>query len=77
MQLKSKNMVRCHQPGHQAMSCPSVMERDVATCNLASEAAPGQRPPRPPAPMGNPASPPAGVEVLPPPHCHTSSRTDI
>ncbi|MGH0129806.1 UNVERIFIED_CONTAM: hypothetical protein FKN15_052157 [Acipenser sinensis] len=29
---------RCHQPGHQARSCPSAMECDVAACNLASEA---------------------------------------
>ncbi|MGH0185230.1 UNVERIFIED_CONTAM: hypothetical protein FKN15_017326 [Acipenser sinensis] len=29
---------RCHQPGHQARSCPSAMECDVAVCNLASEA---------------------------------------
>ncbi|MGH0139554.1 UNVERIFIED_CONTAM: hypothetical protein FKN15_069811 [Acipenser sinensis] len=29
---------RCRQPGHQARSCPSAMECDVAVCNLASEA---------------------------------------
>ncbi|MGH0149231.1 UNVERIFIED_CONTAM: hypothetical protein FKN15_021052 [Acipenser sinensis] len=28
---------RCHQPGHQAKSCPSTMECDVAACNSASE----------------------------------------
>ncbi|MGH0135693.1 UNVERIFIED_CONTAM: hypothetical protein FKN15_057735 [Acipenser sinensis] len=39
LEIKPKHhQTQCHQLGHQAKSCPSAMECDVAACNLASEA---------------------------------------